>query len=217
MNMSKPAKTTHALGLEPLESRCVPTLVFLLSGNAFAAAAPSVPTQVASTDLALLGDQAIQLSYPRMNSLAAFNQLANQIGRISKGQPIGLIGFSAGGTIALRLAQSPLLRVTDVLDFYGPPDLASFLTEHQGDGSYRRVLGHLGANPHVIGELSGPGTKTAHIVAAFGTKDTTVLAAPSAASLQRDFPVSTVYYYAGPHGVTVRACPTAYQDFLNHL
>lgn len=215
--MSDRTKRRHGAGFELLESRNLATLVFLLNGDAFAAASPSVQTQVAAADLASRGDRAIQISYPQMNSVSAFDQLANQIRRISKGQPIELIGFSAGGTLALRLSQFPALNVKDVLDFYGPPDLEDWLSQHKGDAHSRHVLQNVGFNQRFIEKMSGPISTTAYLVCAFGTTDTTVLAAPSAASFQQDFPGGAVYYYSGPHGVTIRACNAAYEDFLNHL
>ncbi|MGO9600532.1 MAG: hypothetical protein ACLP7Q_21320 [Isosphaeraceae bacterium] len=202
---------------EPLESRTLATLVFVLNGNAYAGASPSIQTRVAAADLARRGDRAIQISYPDMNSVGAFDQLAGQIRQISRGKPIGLIGFSAGGTLALRLSQFSSLKVKSVLDFYGPPDLANWLSQHRGDFHARHVLSNINSNQKFVNAMSGPGTTTAYIVSAFGTTDTTVSAAPSAASLQRDFPSAKVYYYGGPHGVTIRACYAAYQDFLNHL
>jgi dienelactone hydrolase len=202
---------------EPLEPRTLATLVFLLNGNAFAGASPSTQTQVAAADLARRGDRAIQMSYPNMNSVGAFNQLAGQIRQISRGQPIGLAGFSAGGTLALRLAQFHSLNVKAVLDFYGPPDLASWISQHHGDIHVRRVLSNINYNQKFINAMSGSGATTAYIVSAFGTQDTAVYAAPSAVNLEQDFPGSTVNYYSGPHGVTIGASYIAYEEFLNHL
>jgi dienelactone hydrolase len=189
----------------------------LLNGNAFAGACPSVQTEVAAADLARRGDQAIQISYPNMNSVGAFDQLAGQIRQITRRQPIGLVGFSAGGALALRLAQFRSLNVKAVLDFYGPPDLADWLKQHHGDTHARHVLSNINYNQKFIAAMSGPGATTEYVVSAFGTMDTCVYAAPNAASLQQNFPGAKVYYYGGPHGVTIQACYTAYEDFLNHL
>jgi hypothetical protein len=205
------------LSLETLESRSLATMVFLLGGNAFAQATATPQTRNAAVDLASRGDQPIQVSYRAMNSPLAFNQVANQIRRISQGQPIGLIGFSAGGTIALRLASVPGLNVKAVLNFYGPPDLSDWLNEHVGDAAYRRVAQIVGRSQRLIQQLSGPSDTTAHVVSVFGLQDRTVLAAPSTASFQMDFPGGAVYYYAGTHGVNIRANYGAYEQFLADL
>jgi dienelactone hydrolase len=202
---------------ELLEPRTLAACVVLLNGNAFAGASPSVQTQVAAADLASRGDRAIQISYPTMNSVAAFDQLAGQIRQISRGQPIGLAGFSAGGTLALRLAQFHSLNVKAVLDFYGPPNLADWISQHHGDTHARHVLSNINHNQKFINAMSGPSETTAYVVSAFGTQDTCVYAAPNAAGLQQDFPGGAVNYYDGPHGVTIQACYTAYEDFVNHL
>ena len=75
----------------------------------------------------------------------------------------------------------------------------------------------IGGNARVIEALSGPISTTAHVVAAFGTADTTVYAAPSAANLETDLPGATIDYYDGPHGVTITACYPACLDFVAHL
>ena len=126
--------------LEPLEPRALTTLVFLFNGNAFAAADPGRVTQNAAATLARDGDFAIQMSTPAMDSRGGFVQLSNQIRRMSRGQPIGLIGFRTGGAGALRLAEAPGLNVKAVfLNFYGPPDLQAWLQQHRGDIAYRYV------------------------------------------------------------------------------
>src|SRR5437870_5514553 len=89
---------------EPIEPRVLPTLVFVFNGNAFDQAKPSVLTQLAAAQLQRNGDQAVQLTTPAMNSPGAFYQLARVIRAISKGRPIALMGFSAGGSLATRLA-----------------------------------------------------------------------------------------------------------------
>ena len=117
----------------------LPTLVFVFNGNAYAEAKPnSTLTQGAANILMAHGDRAVQLTTPAMDSPAAFYQLANEIRAISKGQPIGLMGFSAGGTLALRLAGLPRLNVKAAVSYYGPPDLRDWLGFHKGDRFYRR-------------------------------------------------------------------------------
>jgi hypothetical protein len=54
-------------------------------------------------------------------------------------------------------------------------------------------------------------------VCAFGLHDANVQPAASTASFQRDFQHGQVFYYPGPHGVTLNADYAAFQDFLNHL
>ena len=179
---------------ELLEPRTLATLVFVLNGNAFAGASPSVQTKTAAADLARRGDRAIQISYAAMCSVGAFDQLAGQIRQVSRGRPIGLIGFSAGGTLALRLSQFSSLNVKAVLDFYGPPDLANWVSQHGGDIHAQQVLSNINNNQNFINAMSGPVTTTAYLVSAFGTQDTGVSAAPNAVSSQQDFPGGKVFY-----------------------
>ncbi|WP_165231821.1 dienelactone hydrolase family protein [Aquisphaera insulae] len=214
-----PRGVTHRLPirLEEMEPRTLTTMVFLLNGNAYAAAPPNALTAGAAADLARRGFTPIQVSYPDMNGIGPFVRLANSLVRASKGQPIGLVGFSAGGTLAMRLASYPGLNVSSVLSFYGPPDLSAWLNDHRGDAAFRLVSRNTDSNPAFINSMSGPSETTTHIVAAFGTIDHTVHAAAGARSLTDDFPHATIYTYNGPHGVPIRAQPAAYADFLNHL
>src|SRR5262249_16349017 len=112
---------------ERCESRRLPTLVFVFNGNAFAEAKPNALTQLPADQLARHGDRAIQLATPAMNSAGDFYQLAHRIRAISKGRPVGLMGFSAGGALAMRLAALPRLNVKAVMNFYGPPDFRDWL------------------------------------------------------------------------------------------
>ena len=50
------------------------------------------------------GDQAVQLAYPTISTPAAFYGLERQIKALSHGQEIGVVGFSAGGSLADRIA-----------------------------------------------------------------------------------------------------------------
>lgn len=206
-----------SLSVEPLETRALTTMVFLLSGDAFGAAAPSSQTRFAAADLARRGFEPVQLSYADMNSTRAFDGLANQIGRLSKGQPIGILGFSAGGALALRLAGVPGLNVKTALSFYGPPDLSDWLREHRGDPAYQRVVRNIGAGQAFTRLMSGPSTTDAKVIAAFGMRDRTVRALPSERSFYQDFPTGVSYFYPGPHGVNVYAKCGAYDEFIRNL
>jgi dienelactone hydrolase len=204
--------------IEQFESRFLPTLVFVFNGNAFAAAkADNQLTQNAAEELMAHGDPAVQMNTPPMSSPAAFYQVANQIRAISKGRPIGLMGFSAGGSLALRLSELPTLNVRAALGFYGPPDLSDLLQYNKGDRVYRRVITGVRLDNGIIRLLSGPSDTGAYVIDAFGLRDRVVVAAPSTASSDRDFPDGHVYYYSGPHGVEVGADPAAFKDFLAHL
>ncbi|QEH33609.1 Alpha/beta hydrolase family protein [Aquisphaera giovannonii] len=202
---------------ESLESRSLMAMVFLLNGNGYAQASPSIQTRVAAADLARRGHTPIQVSYASMTGLGPYLALANSLVRASQGQPIGLIGFSAGGTLALRLASYPGLRVSSVLNFYGPPDLAGWLSYHGRDMYARRISQNIDGSRAFIDAMSGPGDSSAHLVSVFGERDRNVDAVSSASSFRQDFRSGVVYTYAGNHGVTIRAQPTAYQDFLSHL
>ena len=87
------------------------SLVFILNGNSFNAAGPSSLTANAAAVLRHAGNQVVELSYPHVSTSATFNALARSIARRAHGQAIGLVGFSAGGALALRLAATPGLNV----------------------------------------------------------------------------------------------------------
>jgi hypothetical protein len=211
-----PSRVT-TLAFERCEDRTLATLVFVFNGNGFGAAKPDALTANAARVLQRAGNQVVQLSNPVLGTPAAFFGLARQIASISRGRPIGIVGFSAGGTLAARLAGIPALHVTAALDYYGPPDLQDFLALHRGDRFDRFVATHAHFNAAGIALLSGPSDTAAHVVAAFGLDDVNVVATDSAASFQRDFPGGQVYEYPGPHGVSILASPPALEDFLAHL
>jgi hypothetical protein len=203
--------------LERCEGRFLPTLVFVLNGSGYGAAGPSGLSDNAVQVLQAAGHRAVQLAYPALTTTAAYFGLRRQIHALSHGQPIGLVGLSAGGTLAVRLAGDPALHVTAVLDEYGPPDLNDYLNFHGGDRFGRYVREHINSNRRVIRLLSGPDATPAYVVAAFGLKDRNVVAGPSTASFRREIPQARVYDYNGPHGVPIDACRPALDDFLRHL
>jgi hypothetical protein len=188
-----------------------------LNGNGFGAAAPSILTANASALLRAANDEPVPLAYPAISSVGAFLGLEREIKALSHGQPIGIVGFSAGGTLAERIAADPALNVTDVLACYSPPDLRAFFAYHQGDLYARYVLNHIGGNGAVIDRFSGPNDTPAHIVTAFGLEDRAVEAAPSTTEFLADYPHGHVYTYPGPHGVSISASVPALEDFLSHL
>jgi hypothetical protein len=210
-------KRTRALTIEPFESKIMPTLVFVFNGNAFAEAKPNQLTQYAAQVLNAHGQRAVQLATPEMNGPAAFYQLASEIRAISKGRPIGLMGFSAGGTLALRLAGLPGLNVRAAIGYYGPPDLRDWLNFHKGDRFYAKVTSDVHFSKGIIRLLSGVSDSMARLIDAFGLRDQNVISGFSTASFYRDFPDGQVYTYPGPHGVGPTAQPAALADFLAHL
>jgi dienelactone hydrolase len=193
------------------------TLVFVLNGNAFSTARPGALTVAAAGVLRAAGESVVQLAYPTMATPAAFGSLLAQVKAISRGRPIGVVGFSAGGSLALRLAASPSLKVVSVLDYYGPPDLRDYFTYHRSDRFARYILGHVPFTRAAMSLFSGPIATRAHVVCAFGSRDSNVVAAQSAASLQRDLPQASIYNYAGPHGVGITASRPALNEFLANL
>ncbi len=196
----------------------LPTMVFIFNGNGYAAASPDLRhTQLAADQLSAHGDTPVQMTTPAMNSPAAFYGLADQILEISDGRPIGLMGFSSGGGLAMRLAGVPELHVQAVLSYYGPPDLKDWLSYHQGDRYYRWVTGHVEFDPGIIDLLSGVSGSDSYIIDCFGERDHNVVASMSAISFDQDFPDGDVSYYDGPHGVDLYADYPAFQDFLAHL
>jgi hypothetical protein len=204
--------------IEQFESRVLSTLVFIFNGNSFANSWPdALHTQLAAQQLAAHGNRAIQMATPAMSSPRDFDELAGQILAISKGRPIGLMGFSAGGTLAIRLSQLPKLNVKAVMNYYGPPDLRDWLNYHYGDRFYRYVVSHVQLSRGIINVLSGPSTSTAFIVSAFGLKDQKVVSSLSTESFVREFPHGQVFTYPGAHGVSLFADYAAFKVFLAHL
>jgi hypothetical protein len=189
----------------------------VLNGNGFGAASPNALTANAAVVLRAAGDQAIQLAYPAVTATGVLSGIAREINALSRGAPIGIVGFSAGGTLAERLAADPALNVTAVLACYSPPDLHAFFAYHQADRFSQYVLGKISGNAAVTDLLSGPNPTQAHVVATFGLKDRAVVAGPSTASLLADYPQAGVYDYPGPHGVGIDASVPALEDFLTHL
>jgi hypothetical protein len=203
---------------EELESKIVPGLVFVFNGNGFAASRPNaLQTGLAAQQLMEHGDRAIQLATPAMSNPSDFYQLAGEIRSLSKGEPIGLIGFSAGGALAMRLSAIPYLNVQAVMNYYGPPDLRDWMNYHEGDKYYNYVTSHVKFSPAIINLLSGPSASTAYVVSAFGRFDPNIVASVSTASFNRDFRFGRVFYYPGQHKVTLFADYAAFQDFLAHL
>src|SRR5258708_3442355 len=129
----------RALDFERCEERSLLTLVFVLNGNAYSSATPNQLTADAAGVLQKAGNQAIQLSTPDMATRGAVYGVARQMRSLSHGQAIGIVGFSAGGTLAARLSAVKSLHVTAALDYYGPPDLRDFLAFHRGD-HYDRTI-----------------------------------------------------------------------------
>ena len=203
---------------EQIESRLLPTFVFVFNGNGFAKSTPDARhSQLSAQALMANGDRAVQLATPAMSAPRDFQQLASTIFAISKGRPVGLMGFSAGGTLAMRLSQIPKLNVKAVMNYYGPPDLRDWLEYHRGDRIYNQVTAQVHFSLGIIALLSGPSKSTAFIVSAFGLKDQNIVSSVSTASFQRDFPHGQVFSYPGRHGVTLYADVPAFNTFLSHL
>jgi hypothetical protein len=206
-----------ALSFEQCEDRSLATLVFILNGNGFGAAAPSSLTANAALVLHAAGAQPVQLANPAVVTVGVFRGLERQIASLSHGRPIGIVGFSAGATLAERIAADPALNVAAVLAYYGPPDLRNYVAYHHGDRFDRFVLSHINYNKAVINAMSGPTDTQAYVVTAFGLHDHNVVAAPNTTSFHQDYPQGQVYTYPGPHGVGINASPAALEDFLTHL
>jgi dienelactone hydrolase len=211
------SSTRRTVGFEPCEDRVLPTLVFVLDGNSFASAGPSILTANAAAVLHQAGNRVIQLSNPAITSVAAFRSLAATVARLAHDQSIGLVGFSAGGALALHIAATPGLKVSAVLDYYGVPDVGAYLQRHARDHDYRPISGLAPFRPAVVSVLSGPLASRAHVVGAFGLRDPNVRADTSSADLLRDDPNADVYTYNGGHGVSISASRPALDDFLAHL
>lgn len=203
--------------LERCEDRALAALVFVLNGASFAAAGPSRLTSNAVAVLQRGGNRVVQLTNPPINSAAAFKALAARVTRLAHGQSVGLVGFSAGGALALRIAATPGLNVQAVLDYYGVPDVRSYLQRHANDRNFRPISGLAPFKAPLVSLLSGPVMTRAFVVAAFGQFDPNVRADTSSSDLLRDDPAAHVYVYPGGHGVAVTASRPALDDFLAHL
>ena len=201
--------------VERCEDRALMTLVFVLNGNSFNAAKPNRLTANAASVLHAAGDQVVQLANARINSPAALKSLEATIVKQAHGQSVGLVGFSAGGALALRIAAAPRLKVSAVLDYYGVPDVQAYLD--RSTGNVNPIAGLAPFKAPVVAALSGPVATSAHVVAAFGQDDPHVVAATSAADLRADVPTADVFTYAGGHGVAITASRPALDDFLAHL
>jgi hypothetical protein len=160
--------------VERCEDRCLTTLIFVLNGNSFAAAGPNQLTANAAAVLRHAGNQVVQLSNPTINTPTAYNALARKIARLAHGQSLGLVGFSAGGALAMRLAAAPGLMVSAVLDHYGVPDIRAYLQRHSVDHDLRPISGLAPFRPPLVSLLSGPLATSAHVIAAFGERDPNV-------------------------------------------
>ena len=217
MTPSRSASRRVTPDLEPCEDRALTALVFVLNGASFAAASPNSLTANAAAVLHRAGNQVVQLSNARINTAPAFEALAHRITTMAHGQAVGLVGFSAGGALALHVAATPGLKVSSVLDYYGVPDIQSYLNRHAADHNYRPISGLAPFRPSAVSLLSGPVTTSAHVVAAFGQFDPNVRADTSSADLLRDVPTASVYTYPGAHGVSITASRPALEDFLAHL
>jgi dienelactone hydrolase len=205
------------LQFEVCEGRLLTTLVFVLNGASFSATGPNQLTANAAAVLQQAGNRVVQLSNPAINTASAFKALARKVVNLAHGQNVGLVGFSAGGALALRIAATPGLRVSAVLDYYGVPDIQAYLQRHSGDHNYRPISGLAPFRPSLVSLLSGPLATSAHVVAAFGRYDPNVRADTSSADLLRDDPNAQSYTYPGAHGVPITASRPALDDFLSHL
>ncbi len=203
--------------LEHCEDRSLMTLVFVLNGASFNAAKPDGLTAGAASVLQHAGDRVVQLANPRVNTPAGVAALAHRVAVLAHGQSVGLVGFSAGGALALRVAATPGLHVSAVLDYYGVPDVRAFLNRHAADHFVRPISGLAPFRANTVAAFSGPLNTSAHVVAAFGQSDPNVRADTSAADLLADHPGAAVYTYPGGHGASITASRPALEDFLAHL
>ena len=217
MSNRRAASRRYHLGFDRCEDRALTALVFVLNGASFAAAGPNRLTDDAAAVIRRAGNRVVELAYPAVNTAPAFEALARKLGNLAHGQPVGLVGFSAGGALALRIAATPGIKVTAVLDYYGVPDVQSYLQRHSADHNYRPISGLAPFRASVVSLLSGPIATRAHVVAAFGQFDPNVRADTSAADLHRDDPAARIYTYPGAHGVGISASRPALEDFLAHL
>jgi dienelactone hydrolase len=203
--------------VEQCEDRCLTTLIVVLNGNGFEAAGPNQLTANAAAVLRQAGNQVVQLSNTTINTPAAYNALARKIVKLAHGQDIGLVGFSAGGALAIHLAATPGLKVNAELDYYGVPDIRAYLQRHSIDHKLRPISGLAPFRPAVVSLLSGPLATSARVIAAFGERDPNVRPDTSSADLLRDDPSAHIYTYAGGHGVSIAASRPALEDFLFDL
>ena len=217
MTPRRPTTRRTTPAFELCEGRALTALVFVINGASFAAAGPNSLTADAAVVLRQAGNQVVQLSNPPIHSAAALRELGANVAHLAHGQSVGLVGFSAGGALALRIAATPGLKVGAVLDYYGVPDVQAYLQRHSSDHDYRPIAGLAPFRPSLVSLLSGPLATQAHVVAAFGQFDPNVQANTSSTDLLHDDPNANVYTYPGGHGDAITASRPALDDFLAHL
>ena len=88
--------------VEVFEPRVVPRPRIRVERQSYQPLPDTLHTQLAADKLISLGDRPVQMTTPAMSSPRAFYDLADEVLAISHGQPIGLLGFSSGGGLALR-------------------------------------------------------------------------------------------------------------------
>lgn len=203
--------------VERCESRVSLTLVVIFNGNGFRAARPDALTGQAAAVLREAGNRIVEVATPAIQAAGSVRALAGQVAKLAHGQAVGIVGFSAGGALALRVAADPRVHASAVLDYYGVPDVRAYLNRHAADGFVRPIAGLAPFRPALVASLSGPINTEAHVVGAFGQTDPNVRADATAADLRADDPSAVVYTYPGGHGAAITASPAALDDFLAHL
>ena len=160
------------------------TLIFVLDGNAFGTTRPSILTENAAQVLERAGNQAVQISTPKIQTAGDFYGVARHIETLSHGSPIGIVGFSSGGSLAIRLSGIKSLDVIAAFDNYGPPSLRDYIN-YQGSDRYAAYMySQVHLTRSAIGVLSGPSNTSAYVVCSFGLYDHNVVASVSTSSLQ---------------------------------
>ncbi len=203
--------------VERCEGRALTALVFVLNGNAFSAAKPDSLTGEAARVIQAAGHRAVELAYPTIDTPRAYFGLARQIRSMGEGRPIGLVGFSAGGSLAARLSGIASLNVKSVLNYYGPPDMHDWFRAHRHDRFSSYVRGNVAFRKRTLDLLSGPSESRAYVASAFGVYDRNVKANVSEAGQARNFAHGKTYEYQGGHGASILASRPALNDFLAHL
>src|SRR4051794_3336515 len=130
MTTRRPLMRRTIPAFERCEDRALTALVFIFNGASFAATGPNRLTANAAAVLRQAGNQVVQLATPPINSAAALQALGARLATVAHGRSVGLVGFSAGGAVALRLAATPGLNVSAVLDYYGVPDVLAYIRRH---------------------------------------------------------------------------------------
>jgi dienelactone hydrolase len=203
-----PRRKPPPLWPELLESRDLTAVVLIFNGNAFGPTAPDAITSKLAAQLRAAGHKPMQMALGPITP-ALVKQLGRKIDILAaRGEGVAVAGFSAGGSLAARLAMSHP-AVDAALDLYGPLDLADWFDYHEARNTtssrsaLAAVRGHLGGNQQTVDLFSGPAfLRETPILAAFGDRDQNVTIDVNRQSARSSGANIHFTTFKGPHGAS---------------